>query len=81
MTWAPVNNQYDGLNSTVVNDVELNAPFYKWDLQYFSVPQIYVFPPLLTYDPGFDPDDPTGEGGRPHCMRVMIVPPEMGRCC
>lgn len=80
MSWVPSNNQYDGLNSTPVNDVELDAPYYKWDFQYSSVPAFVVFPPLLTYDPGFDPDNPDGEGER-HLMRVMFVPPERGRSC
>jgi len=81
MSWYPSNNQYDGVNSVVVNDVELNAPFYKWELFYTQISPIKLYAPLLTSSPGsLDPDDPEGEA-RKHCMRVMIVQPERGRGC
>ena len=80
MSWFPANNQYDGVNSTVVDDVELNAPYYKWDLNYFQLEPVKLEAPLLTAVPGsYDPDDPDQE--RRHCMRVMVVPPEKGKGC
>lgn len=81
MTWSPVNNQYDGVNSTPINDVEMNAPFYDWDFQYFILQPVILYAPLLTRDGGttggVDPD--TGE--RVNTMRLMVVPPEKGRTC
>lgn len=80
MTWSPSNNQYDGINSSVVNDVELNAPYYKWDLHFELLQPITIYPPMLSMVVGsYDPDDPDQE--RTHCLRVMVVPPESGRCC
>jgi hypothetical protein len=80
VSWVPTNNQYDGVNSTPVDDVELNAPYYDWLIQYFPLSPVQLFAPLLTQDQassGTDPD--TGE--RPHTMRLMVVPPERGRVC
>ena len=80
MSWFPANNQYDGVNSTFVNDVELNAPYYKWDARYTALAPVQLYAPLLTSSPGsLDPTDPDAE--RAHCMRLMIVPPERGKGC
>jgi len=79
MSWSPANNQYDGVNATPVNDVELNAPFYVWDLIYVGLAPVKLYSPLLTSSPGsLDPNAPEGEE-RAHSMRLMIVPPELGR--
>lgn len=81
MSWFPSNNQYDGLNSAAVNDVELNAPFYVWDFIYTGLAPVTLYAPLLTSSPpgGVDPSDPEAE--RAHTMRLMVVPPEKGRVC
>lgn len=80
MSWFPANNQYDGVNATPVNDVELNAPFYIWDFVYTVLSPVNLYAPLLTSSPGsLDPAHPDEE--REHCMRVMIVPPEKGKGC
>lgn len=80
MSWFPANNQYDGVNSSPVNDVELNAPFYIWEFVYVVLEPVKLYAPLLTTSPpSFDPEDPEAE--RAHTMRLMIVPPEKGRVC
>lgn len=80
MSWSPANNQYDGVNSTAVNDVELNAPFYVWELVYTVLAPVKLYAPLLTSSPGsLDPTAPDEE--RAHTMRLMIVPAEKGRVC
>lgn len=77
MTWVPSNNQYDGINIAAINDIELNSPFYKWDFLYVVPLAPKAIAPLLTYED----EVTTGEDGvRSHFMRVMIVPPEKGRC-
>lgn len=80
MSWSPTSNQYDGVNSAPVNDVELNAPFYVWDFIYTLLQPINLYAPLLTTSPGsLDPTDPEAE--RVHTMRLMVVPAEKGRVC
>jgi hypothetical protein len=63
-----------------VDDVELNAPYYDWDIQYYALSPVVLYAPLLTSQDVTGGEGEDGEVEGLHNMRVMVVPPELGRC-